>query len=1172
MPRASSSKKAPRLPSRSFFGAPFSLPEAEERVLAFWKEHQVFERSLELRKDGKPFVFYEGPPGANGKPGLHHLLSRVTKDVILRYRSMRGFNVPRRSGWDTHGLPVELAAEKALGMKDKRDIEKYGIAAFNRKCQELVWEHEAEWRAITDRIGFWLDLDHPYVTYSPDYIESLWWIVQEIDRKGYLYRGHKVIPWCTRCGTGLSAAEVAQGYQEVDDLSVTALFPLLAGQAAGGKKLPEKTKVAAWTTTPWTLPGNVALAVSPKVGYSVVRRGGDNVVVATDLVASLFGDDAETVMTLKGSDLVGLRYEPPFDVPVLRHDKAHLIYPADFVTTTDGTGIVHITSVYGEDDYQLCLKAGIPQIHTVDERGFLTNDVPELARHHAKDPTTEAKILAHLRMKGALLSEAPYRHEYPHCWRCQTPLLYYAKDSWFVAVSKLRKEMSARNETVNWVPEHTKEGRFGNWLREAKDWNFSRERYWGTPLPVWQCTKCPARETIGSLDQLHDRSGGAKNRYWLMRHGEAEHNLTDTLDSVGTTVRLTEKGRKEAEKAAASLKGAGIDLIVASPFLRAQETAHIAAEVLGVPVVSYDERLREVDLGVFSGKKLADIRAYWADHAGARLDLHYPGGESDGDVRRRGWYFLREFERSHAGRNVLVVGHDGPLRMLAAAAEGWSDARTLESLHRPPFLQVGAATAVGFRNLPRDEDGVVNLHRPYVDAVVLDCPSCGGHMKRASETIDVWYDSGAMPFAQAHYPFAGKELVDGGKGSPRMYPADFIAEGVDQTRGWFYSLMEVATLLGRPAPYRNVISIGFLNDKHGKKMSKSRGNAVDPWELIATHGVDAVRWYFYAATDVGDSKSFDEAELGKAVRRVHLIAYNVLSFWQTYGRQKPRAAAKPSALDRWIASRRDEAMKAATAGLEAYDPRAAVLAVEALVDDLSRWYVRSSRRRLQHPSSQADYVACAATLEETLRVLAALMAPFAPFFAEALYHELRDETDPVSVHLTDWPKAGAPDKPLLARMALVRELAAQALALRAAGGIKVRQPLRSLHIRSKALDRDAELRELLAREVNVKEVVSKASLPEEAVLDTTLTPELVAEGAARELTRAIQGLRQEAGFVPGEKAIVYADGPLQDIERYLPGIARDTASEIRTRRVTTALAEASVALPAGEAWLGIKKA
>ena len=1175
MPSKPTTKKKASTPSHAFFDPQFSLPATEERVLAFWKEEDIFGQSLKLREKGKPFIFYEGPPGANGKPGIHHVLSRVYKDVVLRYRTMRGHYVPRKSGWDTHGLPVELAAEKELGMKDKKDIDKYGVAAFNKKCQELVWEHEAEWRDITERIGFWLDLENPYVTYAPDYIESLWWIVKQINERGHLYRGHKIIPWCTRCGTGLSAAEVALGYQAVDDMSVTFTFPLRPGQSAGKVSL-DNASIAAWTTTPWTLPGNVALAVGSDIDYALVQRGGTRVIVAADLVAKHFGDDAEVVASVKGKDLVGLSYEPPFDVASLEHEKAHQVYAAGFVTTTDGTGIVHITTAYGEDDYNLTLEIGLPTIHTVDETGRFLAGVTDLAGLHVKDSTTEAKVLDALRGMGRLMGADEYRHEYPHCWRCSTPLLYYAKNSWFVAMSKLRAEMVARNQTVNWVPEHTKDGRFGNWLKEAKDWNFSRERYWGTPLPVWRCADCDTQEVIGSLDEMHERSGGTRNHYWLMRHGEADHNVKGVLDADGSKASLTDKGRKQAEKVARALRDQGIDLIVSSPAKRAQETAAIVAEVAGIPMVTYDERLREMGLGSFSGKKVTELHAFWKENKDAGLDLAYPGnGESENDSRRRGWYFLKEFEKSHEGRNVLVVGHDGPLRMMAAAAEGWPDQQILARMHEleKPFLAPGEMTRIDFRNIPRDEDGAVNLHRPYVDSVIIPCATCGKHLHRTPETIDVWYDSGAMPFAQRHYPFDGPELVDGDKETMKTFPADFIAEGVDQTRGWFYSLLEVATLLGRPAPYKNVISLGLLNDKHGKKMSKSKGNTIDPWEMINKYGVDAVRWYMYAGADAGDPKNFDEAELGKAVRRVHLIAYNTISFLKLYGDKPSKAARKLSALDRWILARRDETVQVSTKALETYDIRTAILAVESLVDDLSRWYVRSSRKRLQRPSSQADYAACVATLREVLTDATKLMAPFAPFFAEACYHELRSESDPVSVHLTDWPTAGKPDAKLVKNMAVARELAAAGLSIRAKEGLKVRQPLSSMTVSTKALDKEPELLALLAAEVNVKAVLSKASLGEVAVLDTELTPALVAEGAARELTRAIQGLRAEAGFDPGQPAKVYADGAaLAALAAWLPGVGKDTTTEIATKRVSTALAEATVSLPDGEVWLGIKKA
>jgi isoleucyl-tRNA synthetase len=528
-----------RKPSQDFFGSQFNLPETESKVLAFWAANSVFEKSVEGRKRGPRFVFYEGPPGANGRPGIHHVLSRVLKDIIIRYKSLRGYYVPRRGGWDTHGLPVELAAEKELGITSKKQIEEYGIAAFNKKCKELVFLYKSEWERLTDRIGYWLDLKNAYATYQPTYIETLWWILKQISDKKFLYQGHNVIPWCPRCGTGLSSHELNQpgAYHEVTDMSLFVKFKLVPGQKIGRFTTDDHTYILSWTTTPWTLPGNVALAVGKDIDYQAVRLHHEHapndevtrapeetLILAQQRIPDALQHPSTSGEYWKGAQLVGLEYEPLFDIPALQSDRSHRVYEADFVTTEDGTGVVHTAVMYGVDDYNLGKKAGLPQVHTVDPDGTFNKLVSQLAGMPAKSPETEKKILNYLRAHGLLFRKMAFAHEYPHCWRCDTPLLYYARDAWFIAMSKLRKQMLTRNNTVRWVPEHIKNGRFGEWLRDAKDWNLSRERYWGTPLPVWRCDACHRQEVIGGIDDLGDRMGGARNEYWIMRHGYSDHN------------------------------------------------------------------------------------------------------------------------------------------------------------------------------------------------------------------------------------------------------------------------------------------------------------------------------------------------------------------------------------------------------------------------------------------------------------------------------------------------------------------------------------------------------------------------------------------------------------------------------------------------------------------------
>ncbi|MDO8574346.1 MAG: class I tRNA ligase family protein, partial [bacterium] len=912
----------------------FNLPKAEEKVLEFWKKNKTFEKSLDKTKKGKRFIFFEGPPTANGRPGIHHVIGRAFKDIIPRYKTMQGYHVPRVAGWDTHGLPVEIEVEKELGLKSKKDIEAYGIAKFNQKCRESVWKYKEEWEKLTARVGFWLDFDNPYITYEKNYIETLWWIVKQVWEKKLLYKGHKVVPWCTRCGTALSSHEIAQGYKEVLDKSVYVKFKIKG----------KKEYILAWTTTPWTLPGNVALAVGKNIKYVYLKHKNEVLILAKDLVEKV-GVEGEVIKEVSGKELAGLVYEPLFNVSGLKSDKAYKVYPADFVTTTDGTGVVHTAVMYGEDDYDLGTKLGLPKHHTVDERGFFTKEVSGLGGQYVKDDETEDKIINHLIAKNYYLKAEVYEHEYPHCWRCDTPLLYYARESWFVAMSKLRPKLIQANKAINWVPGHFKEGRFGEWLREVKDWNFSRERYWGTPIPAWHCKKCDKYEVVGSLEELSKKSFGPRNEYWVMRHGEAESNMLHVTDSGQGKYHLTDKGRAQIKKTMEKLKKAKIDMIIASPVLRAKETEKIDQEILGVKDVSFDNRLREINLGVLTGSPSGTYNKDFPTYE-SRFEKGPEGGESLRDLRARVWDLFQDLEKKYQGKRILLVSHEYTIWMILQAAEGWTEKEAIQEKERrgDDFVKNAELTQLNLRMLPRDETGEVNLHRPYVDEVKLRCSRCRGEMERIKELCDVWFDSGSMPFAQWHYPFENKEMVEKG----RAFPADYIAEAVDQTRGWFYTLLAVSVLLGHKNPYKNVICYGHVLDKHGKKMSKSKGNVVSPWDMAEKYGMDAVRWHFFSGGPPGEPRNFDENDVLKTYRRFHMLLLNSLVFLNTYN--SPEAALNKKAslrhvLDAWIVARLNETVLGVTKYLDKLEIREAAVLIEGLVDDLSRWYIRRSRRR-----------------------------------------------------------------------------------------------------------------------------------------------------------------------------------------------------------------------------------
>ncbi len=1014
-------------------------------------------------------------------------------------------------------------------------------------------------------MGFWLDLENPYITYETPYIETLWWIIKSAFEKKLLYRGHKVVPFCTRCGTGVSSHEVSLGYKKVEDNTVYVKFKLESGQKIGSFKTDDKTYVLAWTTTPWTLPGNLALAVGEKIDYVRVEKfvgyddGGNKPKYEYYILAKDIFNKLRTVRDIKngfyttlflspagilpndwsershgtkieqefvGKDLVGLKYEPLFNIKALQGKNSYKIYPADFVTTNDGTGIVHTAVMYGEDDYALGKKVGLPEHHTVDELGKFTQDVSDLKGLYVKSDEAEKKIINYLEKHNLLFKTERQEHEYPFCWRCGTRLLYYARNSWFMSMSKLRKKLWSSNKKVNWTPSYIKEGRFGDWIKEAKDWAFSRERYWGTPLPIWKCEKCDKYEAIDGRDELSKRLGKANNRYIFMRHGEAESltkNIINNNPKELNKYPLTLKGRVQAEESAKKINKEKIDLVFASDFIRTRETAEIVAKTIGIKVI-FDHRLRELDTGIFDGGPGEKYHGFF-DSALEKFSKTPPEGENLRNVAERVFDFVSEIEKKYENKTILIVSHESTIWMLETTMSGWSEVESAnkKQLHSDDFIKPAEFRKVEFLLLPRNEDGFVYLHRPYIDGVVFPCRTCNGEMRRIKELADVWFDSGAMPFAQNNYP----------KNKKIEFPADYISEAVDQTRGWFYTLLAVATLMGKRNPYKNVICLGHVLDKGGQKMSKSKGNVVDPWIMIEKYGVDAVRWYFYTVNGPGEPKKFDEADLGKTLRQFISLVYNSYIFYETYA-QKGKIAApkKQSVLDKWILVRLNETIEKSKKHLDKYEVGESARKIEEFAGDLSRWYIRRSRRRLQKPESEKDYESASYTLGFALTELSKLIAPFAPFFSEALYKSLVPEHI-ASVHLEEWPqisKLGG-GKKILTDMEEVRRVATLVLAKRSEAGIKVRQPLAELTLKNELLKGKKELLDILQDEVNVKRIVFDKKLKEEAVLDTKITGELKEEGWLRDFVRTVQGLRQDARLEPKDKAIlsVQTASELRDI-------------------------------------------
>ncbi|MBY0328510.1 class I tRNA ligase family protein, partial [Patescibacteria group bacterium] len=1067
------------------------------------------------------FVFFEGPPTANAKPALHHLEARAFKDVIPRYKTMQGFSVPRRAGWDTHGLPVELQIEKKLGLTSKKEIENYGIAAFNKECKDSVFTYIHDWEEFTDRIGYWVDKENAYYTFNNSYIESLWNIVGTVEQKGLLYKDYKIIPWCARCGTGLSSHELAQEYHDVKDLSVYAKFKVRG---------EENTFIVAWTTTPWTLPGNVALAVGNDIEYVKVQRDGEILILAKERLALVEGE-YEIVAEMKGLDLVGLEYESlyPYLAELLdegQKDKlqnAYKVYAADFVTTTDGTGVVHIAPMYGADDFDLGTAVGLPKFHTVGVDGkFITGCGPFEGRF-VKDEDVAIDVIKDLAGRGLLFKKEKYEHSYPHCWRCKTPLIYYARDSWYIGMSQLSGELVAQNEHINWEPSHIKEGRFGEWLKNIKDWAISRERYWGTPLPIW-VAEDNQRIIVDSVDSMKSLMKKSGNTYIVMRHGQTQHNV-EGLWNYGNQDGdpLTVIGKQQVTTAAETLKSDAIDVIIASPFLRTLETAQVVAEALGVSQDSIvtDVRLAEWKVGGdFDGKPLDDFFTV-RNAATDRYNFKAEGGESYVEVLKRAAEFMYAIEKEYSGKNILIISHGAVARGIELIAQGITYTNLFETTRDYVNFDNAEIRTVDFAPLPHNEDFELDLHRPYIDEVVL--VKDGKEYTRIKEVMDVWFDSGAMPFAQHHYPFENKEYVES-----IGYPADFISEAIDQTRGWFYTLHAIGVLMGRGNAYKNAICLGHLLDEKGKKMSKSIGNIVDPWEQMAKYGVDTLRLWMYSVNQPGDSKNYDEKTVVELNRQVFGLLYNVLSFYELYRDTDVETSARSASehvLDMWIVSRLNQFIEVVTESMDNYKTFEPVRALRVFMDDLSTWYVRRSRDRIKDSSAEAKK-----TLYTVLKTLSQLMAPFAPFAAEDIWQKLKrrasmdtarhdsTESDPESVHLSVWPIAGVVDEYVLTSMEQVRVLCTLGNALRKKVGVPVRQPL--LALRVKALALDEEYIALVMDELNVKAVVQDDTLETEVELDLTMTDELKEEGIVRELMRLIQDNRKAAGLAPDDRIVL----------------------------------------------------
>ena len=1122
----------------------------EERILAYWKEKGIFEKTLKKESPQGEYTFFEGPPTANGMPGIHHLESRSFKDIFPRYKTMRGFHVPRKAGWDTHGLPVELKIEKDLGLDSKKKIEEYGIAPFNKKCKESVHDYVDAWAKFTERIGYWTDLDNAYFTYTPKYIESVWKVLSHVNDRGLIYKDYKVVPWCPRCGTGLSSHELGQpeAYVDVKDLSVTAKFKVV-GQ--------ENTYLLAWTTTPWTLPGNVGLAVGEEIEYSRLKINNEELIIAKARVPDVLKDVAyEEIETLKGGDLVGLSYEPLF--PYLANlnagdekmQNAYKVYAASFVNTEDGTGIVHTAVMYGADDFDLGTKVGLPKFHLVDETGHFIQGMDFLSGRYVKEkdeagkPTLAVEILDDLKGRNLFFSQENIKHSYPHCWRCKTPLIYYARDSWYIRMSEVREQLIEENKKINWEPSHIRDGRMGEWLSDVKDWAISRERYWGTPLPIWVTEDGEETMFVDSYEKILEHAKHSGNRYFVMRHGESDSNVGNICSSdPNYPHHLTEKGKEQVRASAELLKDKGITRIYTSPFVRTRESSRIVAETLGMGEenIVVDDRLHELNFGDYHLQSFDDFMKYRQNHMLTMGDK-LPGGESYQDAKDRVGDFLKEIESTVSNEIILIVAHGVVPEVIPGIVEG-ADAKRSRELVSPSYLEKGEMREFAVSSLPRNNHYELDPHRPYIDEVVLISPKSGKEMRRIKEVADVWLDSGAMPFAQ-DADTRRENTFDG-----ISYPADFISEAIDQTRGWFYTLLAEGVLMGRGTPYKNVICLGHLLDKDGKKMSKSLGNIVEPWGQMDKYGVDALRMWMYTVSQPGDSKNYDEKTVDEIVKKVFLILSNCIVFYETYKGEatyenSAEEVAKSSSniLDKWVIALFHKMLGDGTGALDAYDTFRSARAIRDFCNDFSTWYIRRSRDRFKSDDVE-DRNNALATTQYILTEFSKYLAPFAPFFAEEMYLKVTEGMSMESVHLEDWPKGESVSEELereniLTKMENIRKLVTLGLEARQRAGIKVRQPLAKITITNHEFD--SQYLDLLKDEINVKEVLFDKSLPEDgAVLDTEITAQLKEEGIVREFTRSIQDLRKENGLTPKDRIVLSLDvnNTAQEVlEKYLSEI------------------------------------
>ncbi|MBP9851641.1 MAG: class I tRNA ligase family protein [Candidatus Pacebacteria bacterium] len=1097
--------------------------EREEKILTFWQKESMFQKSLLKDAPKGNYVFYDGPPFATGLPHYGHVLGSTAKDVVGRYKTMQGYHVPRRWGWDCHGLPIENIVEKTLGISGRKEIEAYGIENFTETARSKVLTYVGEWKKTVDRIGRWVDFDNGYKTMDNTFIESVWWALSELNKKGLVYEGVRVLAYCPRCETPIANSEIAMdnSYKDITDISAYVKFALVD---------EPKTYLIAWTTTPWTLPGNVALAINPEFDYVKIKIEEATYILAKERL-SVIKPAYEIVGEVKGSELVGKKYEPVFDYYM--HDeniagekapssgkKTWTVVAADFVTLDAGTGVVHIAPAFGEDDMNLAKKENLPWIIHVTPTGKFKDEISHFPGQYVKPKDNhqagDIEIIKYLAHNHHLFEKEKIIHSYPHCHRCDTPLYYYALPSWFVNIQKIKSDLIDHAKEMNWVPAHLKNGRFGAILESAPDWTISRNRYWASPLPIWKNQKGELL-FVGSLTELLEKTKKSGNTYFVMRHGETDGNLKNLVsDEITEPSELTEGGKKVVAESAAKLKTeTDLDYIIYSPFARTKNTAMEVAEAFGLSgnALIEDARLGEMYLGkTFNGKTWDDF------HAAFPKKIEYyrkapEGGESYCDLRKRMLSFIFDIESKYKGKKILIVTHGGPAWSLETgvnrlAPDACFDILTKAEHYR--YYKNAEYKKIDFVPFPHTADYDLDFHRPYIDAVTL-VDENDEEYTRIPEVIDCWFESGSMPFAQDHHPFDRPNWIK------ENFPAGFVAEYIAQTRTWFYYSHVISTVLFGHAPFEHIVTTGTLQAEDGQKMSKSKNNFPDPWILFDKYGVDALRLYLMSSPLMkGEDANFSEKSVDDISKKLIGRLYNVLTFYELYRDMSVESAAAPASnnvLDAWIMSRLNQLVTDITRGMEAYDIVEATRPFDLFIDDLSTWYLRRSRERIKNNEKEAK-----ATLYFAMRILAQLLAPFAPFTAEDIWQKLKNDSganpDAESVHLSEWPVADVVNDVVLSDMERTRAIVEKALAARQENKIPVRQPLSKLSISENL---PADYFDVMKEELNIKEIVVDESLPKgEVVLETEITPELRAEGVVRELMRAIQDMRKAAGLTPSD--------------------------------------------------------